>query len=254
MSMKPSASARRSSTVAGASSIFALVRPLNAIVRSSTRRSPASTTYARTVARSAPVAMTSRPRRAPNTNANASTTSDLPAPVSPVNTVSPGPGSITTCRATAKSAISSRSSTLAHRARHLSFEPLGQVRIERLRLTEAHEPRTELALADCDVDARRDGNLFLPIDTHDRAAIARHFELDHGVRLQDEAPSERQVRRDGGHHEVVFSRSEDWPAGTQGVPGAAGRSRDDNAIAAVVREPRAIHPHVDVYRATGQVS
>jgi hypothetical protein len=62
---------------------------------------------AETSARSAPCRTTSAPARPPASSVSASTTMDLPAPVSPVSTVSPGRHSISTASMMAKSRICS---------------------------------------------------------------------------------------------------------------------------------------------------
>src|SRR6185312_11141621 len=254
ISMQANASSRNASSEAGSPLMRTVERPESAMERSTTTRPSGRDSTASTTARSAPVAITSRPRRPPKTKTSASTTSDLPEPVSPVKTLRPGPGSMTTERATAKSVMESRSSTLGDSARHLKFELFRQLRVKGGWLTEAHEAGQVFAWPDGDSCPAGQRKVLLAVDAQDRSTVGRDLEFDDGFRLHDEGAAHREVGRDGGQDEVVLGGRKDRSAGAQRVARAACGRRHDDAIAAVVGEAGAIYLDVDVDRASGRLA
>src|SRR5450631_1436107 len=206
--------------------------------RFSSRGACTTSKVAETSARSAPWRTTSAPARPPARSCSASTTMDLPAPVSPVSTVKPGRHSISMASMMAKSRICSEVSTgssagvIVTATAPMQLRAQEPIEVVTYRVQQRHPLLRlfdEQAIPGLDFGAHR----AVAHQLRTRVVALEESQLDARARRDDERAVRQGVRAYWRHDEHVEMRFDDRSAAGEGIGGRAGCACDDDAIARV---------------------
>ena len=209
-----------------------------------------------TSARSAPWRTTSAPARPPASSCSASTRIDLPAPVSPVSTVSPGRSSSSTASMMAKSRIcrcvSMRFSARSCRGPSAAWSAAAEVIV-------AGRVQQRDALARRVRTSRRSAGVKSPSTTPSQVTCAWVSARSMQAHLDDrgggdhDRPVREGVRADRRDHQHRQVRLDDRAAAGERVGGRAGGGGDDDAVAAVGVDEAPVDAGLEVEHAPGLV-
>src|ERR1700733_104464 len=206
-------------------------------------------------ARSVPARTTSAPARLPHSSYSASTMIDLPAPVSPVSTVSPGLNSSSTASIIAKSRICRWRSTASALVRQSADTPmqLGAQQPEVVVARRMQQRNRAPGGGDLEPAARIEFPELggVAVDLRPGTALATQADIDSRLAGYDDRAVRQRVRTDRRHHQHVEAGIDDRTPPGQRVGGRAGRGGHPHAVTAMRIDIATIDARLEIQHAAG---